>query len=126
MKVIKVIGKRVSTLGNAERLYVSVQGIGRTYVQKELGLKDGDLLHGDVTVEERSYPNDASGKVRMAEDGVTPAPLVRWELTDYTSRNSVMEDAIMDAKIAALAKLEFKASDFFSAAPASSVGIGAI
>ena len=121
MKVIKVIGKKVSTLGDAGRLYVAIEGIGRTYIPKELGLKEGDILHGSVTVEEKSYP-EKDGKLRMAEDGVTPAPLVRWELTDYTSKASLMEDAIMDAKIKALAKIEFKASDFFAPVAADAVG----
>ena len=121
MKVIKVIGKKVSTLGDAGRLYVAIEGIGRTYIPKELGLNVGDLLHGNATVEEKSYP-EKDGKLRMAADGVTPAPLVRWELTDYTSKASLMEDAIMDEKIKALAKVEWKASDFFAPVAADAVG----
>ena len=121
MKVIKVIGKKVSTLGDAGRLYVAIEGIGRTFIPKELGLNVGDLLHGNATVEEKSYP-EKDGKLRMAADGVTPAPLVRWELTDYTSKASLLEDAIMDEKIKALAKVEWKASDFFAPVAADAVG----
>lgn len=121
MQVLKVIGKKVANLGTSDRLYVAIEGIGRTYIPKELGLKEGDILHGSVTVEEKSYP-EKDGKLRMAADGVTPAPLVRWELTDYTSKASLMEDAIMDAKIKALAKVEFKASDFFAPVAADAVG----
>lgn len=116
MKVIKVIGKKVSTLGDAGRFYVAIEGIGRTFIPKELGLNVGDLLHGNATVEQKTYEFEADGTTKRAE------PLVRWELTDYTSKASLMEDAIMDAKIKALAKLEFKASDFFASAPAVEVG----
>ena len=105
MKVIKVIGKKVTSLGGAGRLYVSCEGIGRTFVPKELGLKDGETLHGNVTVEEKTYTENADGTKR-------DTPLVRWELTDYTSKASLMQDAIMDAKIASIKDMVFKPSDF--------------
>ena len=110
MKVIKVIGKKVATLGDAGRLYVSVEGIGRTFIPKELGIVAGDILHGNLSVEEKTYDMEADGVTKREK------PLVRWEAVDYTSKASVMEDAIMDAKIKALGKLEFKASDFFGVA----------
>lgn len=116
MKVLKVIGKKVSTLGDAGRLYVAIEGIGRTFIPKELGLNVGDLLHGNATVEEKTYEFEADGTTKRE------TPLVRWELTDYTSKASLMEDAIMEAKIKALAKIEFKASDFFAPVAADAVG----
>lgn len=111
-KTVNIAGKKVATLGEAGRLYVLVPGIGRTFIPKEHGLKEGEILTGKVIVDEVKYETNADGTKR-------DAPLVRMELIDYTSFKAAkeaalenMELAVIESKAAAVANLAWTPKDF--------------
>jgi hypothetical protein len=117
MEQIKLVGKKVTTLGEQGiRLYVLVTGIGRAYIPKELGLKDGDTLNGTVTVEEKTYTDNADGSKRAT-------PLVRWELTDYTSFKDQRSCALAELEINSIPNLQLDAN-YFAKIDLSAVAAG--
>jgi len=111
-KSVKIVGKKVASLGDAGRLYVMVAGIGRTFIPKEHGIKEGELLNGTVVVDEVTYTDNADGTKRAT-------PLVRMELVDYTSFASAkeaalegMELAVIESKAANVANIKWEGKDY--------------
>ena len=125
---INLTGQRVATSRSGQNLVVSgIPGQARgVIVPSGLGLKEGEELLGTCQLATATYDTDAAG-VKL------DTPIVRVEMSSFTSLDAKakfnrlsgeinLEKAMVDAKIKALAKVEFKASDFFAPVAADAVG----
>jgi len=111
--VIKLAGVIVAALGQGG-LYARVPGHGRTFIPKDLGLKEGDVLDGNVSLVEVTYDENADGTKKET-------PLVRPEFDSFVSEDAMdrMEErdlkrSIIKAKAASLANIQWKAADFMA------------